>query len=182
MWTDLIRQHADWYADVSAGINVQRANVPVDVGVAVPPAVNVYDSTRYAWVARGSIPRDKTGSGALILVEGVEEFQTWVRSEDAQAGGGSLIGVRARYVARKTQTDVLMMDCYNTLRCVLRVIALRFNGTVTSYTRNGTLIEPPDDVRFQVPLERLEGDELVVAELLFAHRVIDPWALANVSP
>lgn len=181
MWTDLIRQHADWYADGAAGINAQRTNVPVDVGVAVPPAVTVYDSTRYAWVARGTIPRDKTGSGALILVEGVEEFQTWVRSEDLQAGG-SLVGIRARYVARKKQTDVLLLDCYNTLRCILRVVALRFNGTTMDYTRNGTVISPPDDVRFQLPLERLEGDELVVAELLFAHRAIDPWALANLSP
>lgn len=181
MWTDLIRQHADWYADGPAGVNAQRPNVPRDVGVAAPPAVTVYDATRHAWVARGTVPRDKTGSGALLLVDGTEEFQTWVRSQDIQ-GGGSLVGVRARYVARKKQTELLVMDCYHTLRCVLRVIALRFNGTTPSYTRNGTILEPPDDVRFQLPLEPLEGDELVVGELVFAHRATDPWALATISP
>lgn len=181
MWTDLIRQHAAWYSDATDGVNAQRATVPRDGGDAAPPSVTVYDSTHQAWVARGTIPRDKTGGGALLLVDGTEQFQTWVRSADVEAGG-SVIGVRVRYVAKKKATEQLVQDCYQTLRCVLRVIALRFNGTTLDYTRNGTIISAPTDVTFQLPVERLEGDELVVGELIFAHRALDPWALANVSP
>lgn len=58
-------------ADVTNGVNALLATIPMDPsdGARPRPAdVTVYNEVEENWVARGTIPREKVGNGALILV------------------------------------------------------------------------------------------------------------------
>lgn len=175
MITDVIRQTADWLADATTGVNAVRSAVPRDGSDPAPAAVTVFDQTRDAWVALGKILREKTGAGPMLLVQLHGDVEAPLRTD--QLRGWPQVEIAVRYVARNTTRDDLVRDAWQTLRCVQRVLADRFNAAPgTSWTRNGTQFEVPR-ARFVPYSEPLDGDELVVAVLLLTFDALDPWAL-----
>lgn len=176
MIVDLIRWVADELSNVTTGVNALRTSVPRDGGDPAPTAVNVYDQTRDAWVALGTILREKTGAGPMLLVSLHGEVEMPLETR-AITTGWPRVEIAVRYVARNTTRDDLLRDALQTLRCAQRVIANLFNVSPgTTLSRNGTRFESP--AAKLVPFtESLDGDEMVVGVLLLTFEALDPWAL-----
>lgn len=182
MIVDGVRQTAVWLADATTGVNALRSSVPRDSGEAAPPAVSIYDETRSAWVARGVVPRGKTGSGALILVRGADE--TDVPLFPGEGGGFTPLGVRIAYVRRAdvslVESDDAVRDALQTLRICARSIASQWLSQQAMPTRNQVDFDRP---LFKIvrSAEELAGDDLILAEAHITYPAVDTWAMAATS-
>lgn len=178
-----VRQLADWLVVASTGVNAQLASVPKDPTDPTPAPVTVYDSTRFAWVARGTVPRDKTGSGPLLLVTGPEEAEVPIWA-GAPNGAWGDIECLISYVQRPlvtVDTDFSLTDALQTLRAAARAIQAQFQTMQEGPERMGATLERPR-VRLILSNEKLEGNEVIVAMLAVTFSVADPWvAGATVS-
>jgi hypothetical protein len=176
---DVLRQVADWLGDETTGVNALLAAVPQDEGASAPPEVVIKDETRAAWVARRVIPREKVTAAPLLLVLlGEEGVQVPLSSRAAFPPG--TVPVEIWYVARKTATEELVADAFQTLRAAGRVLAGAFSAVSGALTRNDSEIEAPQTGRIGLVMEQLSGDELVVARLTLAVPAVDPWGLAAI--
>ncbi len=182
-----IRQTADWLSHATTGVNALRANVPRDTGEAAPGAVTIYDETREAWVARGQVPRAKTGTGALLLVRGPDELEVPLFGGEP-SGGFTDCEVRVLYVRRalaaSVESDDAVRDVYQTLRVCARSLALQYTTQVAAPARNGVDLHRPAVrlLRGVVPLDPAAPDgELVVGALSITYPAVDPWAMAAIS-
>lgn len=175
-----VRQLADWLTDATHGVNVQLATVPGDGGDTPPAAVTVWDAARHDWVARGQVPRDRTGSGPLLLVRGPDEAELPLFA--GQDGGGwTDLELLVAYVHRPgitTASDRALRDAYETLRAAARSLALQFPTLQASPERARVSFERPR-ARFLAEISTLAGEETVLATLVVSLPAFDAWALGT---
>lgn len=175
-----VRQVADWLVDASTGVNAQLASVPGDDADAKPPLVTVWDATRFEWVARGNVLRDKTGAGPLLLVRGPDqaELPTWAGDE---AGGWASVDVRVAYVRRPTvdqPSDYVLRDAYQTLRAAVRALQAPFQDMSATNERMAVEFARPTIV-FDAQQEEMSGKETILASLLVTLPAFDQWSLGG---
>lgn len=185
-----IRQTADWLAHVVTGVNALLATVPRDVGEAAPPNVTVYDETRDDWVARGTVPRKKTGNGPLLLVRGPEEVQLPIFGTQ-EAGGYTPIDVLVLYIRRAAaagasavESDAAVRDVYQTSRAIARSIALQYTTQQANPSRMSVGLDRPTlrFLRQGGPLDPQQPDgELITGIVSITYPAVDPWAMAAIS-
>lgn len=180
-----VRQVADWLDDGTTGVNAQLATLPPD-GVLVesaPPAVTVWDATRFEWVARGEVPRALTGNGPLLLVRGPDELVLPIFG-GVEGGGWTDVEVLVAYVDRPslaTPSDDVLRHAYETLRAATRALQQRFNtaGAAAPERMRVSLDRPT--LRFtaaQSPLQD-DGDEFILAGLTITIPAFDIWAMGS---
>lgn len=176
------RQVADWLVHPTTGVNAQLAAAPNDPTDTTPPLVTVWDATRFEWVARGEIPRDKTGNGPLLLVRGPDAAELPIALTQGE-GGYTPIDVLVAYVVREDvdqPTEYALTHAYETLRAVARALQAVFNTTTTPQSRMGVVLERPT-LRFsaeQTPLAEAGGD-LILAGVTITIPALDSWALGT---
>ncbi len=172
-----VRQCADWLTDATNGVNVQLASVPGDSSDVPPPLVTVWDATRFEWVSRGVVPRDRTGALPILLVRGpnAAELKAWAGASD---GGWSECQVLIDYVRRpslSSDSDYVMTHAYQTLRAVARALQAQYQ-TAEIRTRNGVDLQRPT-IAFTAEQEKLAGEEVVLAGLTITFSAFDPWVM-----
>jgi hypothetical protein len=177
-----VRQVADWLVDAETGVNAQLAAAPRDATDTVPPLVTLWDATRFEWVARGEVPRDKTGHGPLLLVRGPDELDLPIFAGDAQGGYASL-DVLVAYVLREDveqPTEYALTHAYETIRAAARALQAPFNTTTTAQVRMGVTLERPT-LRFSAAQSSLTdaGGDLILAGLTVTIPALDSWALGS---
>lgn len=173
-----VRQLADWLVDPTTGVNAQLPTVPGDPTDVPAPLVTVYDATRFEWVARGSIPRAKTGDGPLLLVRGPDEADQplWAGGE---SGGWADVDLRVAYVRRPEITgpsDYAVAHAYQTLRAAVRALQAKFPVPAASPVRMGVQLERPR-VAFIASNEELSGKEIILCSLSVTVSAFDPWVM-----
>lgn len=181
-----VRQVADWLGDATTGVNALRASVPGDSGEAAPAAVTIYDETREPWVARGTVPREKTGTGPLLLVRGPDE--AGVPIFGSQGGGYAECEVLVCYVRRApaagstaVESDDAVRDVYQTVRIIARSIALQYDTQEANPSRMSVGLDRPT-LRFLRQSAPLAPDgELITGMLAITFPAVDPWAMAAIS-
>jgi len=175
-----VRQVADWLVDGATGVNVQLASLPGDSPDVRPPLVTVWDATRFEWVARGHVLRDRTGSGPLLLVRGPDETALPLFAGD-ETGGWSTVDVVVAYVHRPTAidwTDYVLRDAYQTLRAAVRALQAPFGALQVGPTRMRVAFDRPT-ARFVAAQETLSGEETILASLIITLPALDEWALGS---
>ena len=172
-----VRQVADWLVDGTRGVNQQIALVPGDSSDALPALVTVWDATRFEWVARGHVLRERTGAGPLLLVRGPDVAELPLFAGDG--GGWAAVEVRVAYVLRQSSeswTDFALRDAYQTLRAAARSIGQQFQTMQASPERARVAFDRPT-ARFEAAQETLSGEETILASLLVTLPALDEWAL-----
>lgn len=174
-----VRQVADWLGDATTGVNALLATVPKDVADAVPANVTIYDETREPWVARGTVPRTKTGTGPLLLVRGPDAVELPVFS------GYTPCEVQVLYVRRApaatVESDDAVRDVYQTMRAIARSIALQYDTQEANPTRMSVGLDRPT-LEFRRQTAPLAPDgELITGVMSLTFPAIDPWAMAAIS-
>lgn len=190
MITPVVRQVADWLGDATTGVNALRTSVPMDNGETAPAAVTIYDETRDPWVARGSVPRTKTGPGPLLLVRGPDRLVIPIFG-DQEAAGYAECQALVLYVRRATaagaaavESDDAVRDIYQTMRIIARSIALRYATRAANPTRMSVGLDRPtlEFLREGGPLTPDATDgEMITGTLSITFPAIDPWAMAAIS-
>jgi hypothetical protein len=176
------RQVADWLVHPTTGVNAQLASAPRDPSDTTPPLVTVWEATRFEWVARGEIPRDKIGDGPLLLVRGPDAAELPIALTQGD-GGLAPIDVLVAYVVRdrvEQYTDFALAHAYETIRAIARALQAVFNTTGTRQVRMGVELERPT-LRFsaeQIPLTEAGGD-LILAGVTITIPARDTWALGT---
>jgi hypothetical protein len=182
-----VRQVADWLADGVTGVNALRLSVPMDNGETAPAAVTIYDETREPWVARGTVPRAKTGTGPLLLVRGPDELAVPIFGTQGN-GGYADCEVLVCYVRRApaagstaVESDDAVRDVYQTMRIIARAIALQYTEQEANPSRQSVSLDRPT-VRFLRQTAPLSPDgELITGMLSLTFPANDPWAMAAIS-
>jgi hypothetical protein len=182
-----IRQTADWLADGTTGVNALLAAVPKDVTDTAPPTVTIYDETRDAWVARGAVPRAKTGNGPLLLLRGPDEAELPIFGTQGDAGAVP-VEVRVLYLRRAlaatVDSDDAVRDVYQTFRAIARSLALQYDTQEAAPARNSVDLYRPTlrVLRGLAPLDPNKPDgELITGALAITFPAVDPWAMAAIS-
>lgn len=182
MIVSAVRQIADWLADAATGVNTQLAALPLEAVDSPPPLVTVWDATRFDWVARGVVPRDRTGKLPLLLVHVPSEQELSAWAGDPQGGARSLT-VLVDYVRRpqlEPDSDYLVSHAMQTLRACARALQAPFTS-VDTRTRTGVDLGRPS-FRILAAQEKLAGEETIVATLEVTLLAFDPWVMgATVS-
>lgn len=182
-----VRLTADALAHLTTGVNALLAAVPRDVGDAAPGDVTVYDETRDAWVARGTVPRTKTGNGALLLVRGPDDLDLPLFGSQGD-GGWTPCEVRVLHIRRalaaSVESDDAVRDMYQVFRACARVIALLFDSQSDLLVRNSVHLNRPSlrMLRGVAPLDPNKPDgELITGALAITYPAVDPWAMASLT-
>ena len=167
---------ADRLTDPLAGVAVQLAVVPKELGWAVPTTPTIVDAVTYPWVARGQIDHATLGEGPWLLVGATGDI---FADGTADANGRATVDVVVRYAA--SGSDALTLADLTratslTLRAAMRAILQPWNDTPAYVvTRNQVEFEAPT-VRLLDPVEAL-GDDVLSSALVVSFPAIDPWAL-----
>lgn len=180
-----VRQTADWLRDATSGVNALRGSVPRDVGEAAPAAVTVYDEMTDEWVARGAVPRAKTGAGPLLLVRGPDELDVPLFPTQGQNGGPlTTCSVWLLYVRRvdvagsaAVASDDVVRDAFQTLRIAARAIASQWTEQEAMPARNGVDFDRPTFTILRQSAE-LSDTETVVGVARIDYPAVDAWAMA----
>lgn len=179
-----VRQVADWLAHASTGVNALLASVPGDGGDSAPASVTIYDETREPWVARGIVPRAKTGTGPLLLVRGPDELAVPLFPTQENAGYADcevLVVYVRRAPAASVESDDAVRDVYQTFRAIARSIALQYTTQTASPTRMSVGLDRPTlrFLRQGGPLDPGQPDgELMIGMCAITFPAVDPWAMA----
>ncbi len=170
-----VRQVADWLVDATTGVNALLPSIPHDPSEVDPPAVTVWDATRFSWVASGNVPRDRTGALPLLLVRGPDEqeISAWLGDEN---GGVTPLTVLVAYVRRpqlSADTDYVLTHAYQTLRAAVRALQAQYQSADVR-TRVGVELGRPT-YRLVAAQEKLAGEEHILASLEVTFPAADPW-------
>lgn len=192
MIVEPIRLLVAWLADGVTGLNAQLAGVPRPGGEAAPPQVLLYNELDYPALARNLVPRDALKDGAGAAKPGV--FTRFPQMEpEAQVRqpvlpehleGGILVPVESYYARRKIALDatlanhaVMLRDARQTMRALVRVVALRFPDAHTTYEQNDCTIGLASS-GIQLEGRYLDlGDDELLDSALIPFVVIDRWAI-----
>lgn len=182
-----VRQVADWLGDGTTGVNALLASIPKDVGDTAPASVTIYDETREPWVARGTVPRAKTGTGPLLLVRAGDEVELPIFPTQG-SGGYASCEVVVCYVRRAPATgttavesDDAVRDVYQTMRAVARSLALQYDTQEANPSRQSVCLDRPT-VRFLRQSASLAPDgEVITGMCSITFPAVDPWAMATIS-
>lgn len=171
------RQVADWLSDAATGVNVQLNSVPGDASDVRPPNVTVWDATRFEWVAKGVVPRDRTGALPLLLIHVPQEQQVTAWAGDDTAGWVP-VTVIVDYVRRPELTatsDFVVTHALQTLRAAVRALQAQYQ-TADTRVRNGVDLSRPA-YRIVAEQQKLAGEELILATLEVTLGAFDPWVM-----
>ena len=182
-----VRQVADWLGDATYGVNAVRASIPKDVADSAPAAVTIYDETRDAWVARGQVPRTKTGTGPLLLVRAGDDTPMPIFPTQGNSGFAP-VEVLVCYVRRapaagstEAESDDAVRDIYQTMRACARALAVQYDTQEANPTKMSVGLDRPT-LRFLRQSAPLSPDgELITGMLSITFPAIDPWAMATIS-
>ncbi len=143
---EVLRIYADWlsgdlldYAGAPQGFEVHRANVPKDVGDAVPRAVTVFDESRNLELAGGDVP-EAVAVGPLLLVTLSQGFQL-----DGEIGTdfreADNVNVAIAFASQDIETAEGITEAGLAVRTVARSLTeLHHNNNVDLRRRNGIVI------------------------------------------
>jgi hypothetical protein len=179
-------------AHETKGVNAMLAELPMDTSDGDRPApadVTIYNEIEDNWVARGTVPRKKTGNGPLVLVRRAPTEQESVSLGMAEVDSADQphIGVLIEHIERKENagddTDGVASgarDSIDTMRCCERCLHVWFAETTPAEREFAGARVLDGGPVVHVPLQTKLGSDYCSAGLVLTLRTTDRWA-TNIS-